>query len=391
MVPRMQKPADATSQVALAQISAVSWGPSRCDIFVTHRSRLFYKFWSAPTGWQPAPVGLIAGGAPPHAIAGPPAALTWGPDSLDVFYVGVEDAHVHHRYWSDGIWHPYEGLPGLGADLGGSVQGTVSATTAAGPGQHSLVAHGLDNAYFYKWRDGDAWYPHGADGAWESLGGGFADSPASVRVGEQLHVFGVGSETATVWHKYWDGSAWIPSRLGWEDLGGGPFAGPITASLWGEDDCFDVWALGTDGALHHRCWQTDGWSAWESLGGTRLTGTPKVTSKRPGTYDVVIARAAETDGDGMTHEYKSYEGGRWLPGDGEWYSSGDMKFAGGPGIVSWSGDHTAYFGVTPAGRLVFRVWFGGWYPTDGSWKEIGDLESVAAEDERERLSVQGLH
>ena len=289
-----------------------------------------------------------------------------------MFYSGQEDpsgqdSKAYHLYWDGDSWEPAGGSSGLGEDLGGPVLGEIAATTA-GEGHVDLVALTLKGDYVHKYLDGDAWHPDG----WESLGGSFFSTPATVRVGNQLHVFGVDAENATLMHKYWNGDSWV----GWEDLGGGPLASLASASSWGPDR-FDVWAVAQNGSLQHLYFQTDAYSAWESLGGEHLAVPPAVASQRPGVVDLVAAKMAKG---GLTYLSKSYDGSRWWPAVDEWYEHTTTTFAGAPTAVSWTNTTVAYFGATRGDKLVFRFWWGqGWYPEDGSWAELADLKGAAAE------------
>jgi hypothetical protein len=76
----------------------------------------------------------------------------------------------------------------------------------------------MDGAMYHKAWDGSAWWPSPLD--WERLGGVFSSPPAVTAWGHnRLDIFGLGMDGA-MYHKAWDGSAWWPSPLDWERLGG---------------------------------------------------------------------------------------------------------------------------------------------------------------------------
>ncbi len=59
---------------------------------------------------------------------------------------------------------------------------------------------------------------------WESLGGVFNCAPAAAFVSTTettgaVHVAGLGADNH-MYHKYFDGTAWFPSKTGWESIGG---------------------------------------------------------------------------------------------------------------------------------------------------------------------------
>ena len=230
-----------------------------------------------------------------------------------------------------------------------------------------LVALSPEQEYVHRWLDGGVWHPDD----WESLGGSFFMPPATVRLGGQLHIFGVSRESSTLVHKYWNGDEWI----GWEDLGGERLSGPVSASSWGPDR-FDVWALGPDGQLLHRYFQTDAYSDWEDLGGEGLSEAPAVASQRPGTFDLLAVKSGP---DGLVYLSKSYDGSRWWPALDAWGEHPNTTFSSAPAVLSWSNTTVALFGVTsPEDKLVFRFWWGqGWYPEDGTWAQLADLKDAA--------------
>src|SRR5215471_10588960 len=93
-------------------------------------------------------------------------------------------------------------------------------------GQFWIFAIGSDRQMIYKYWDGSAWQPSQTD--WEPLGGNFVSPPSAAArnftytpAQSQLDVIGVSSKGA-LYHKYWDGTEWQPSQLGWDDLGAMP-------------------------------------------------------------------------------------------------------------------------------------------------------------------------
>ena len=70
-------------------------------------------------------------------------------------------------------------------------------------------------------------------------------------------------------HKAWDGTAWRPSPLDWERLGG-VFTSPPAVVAWGNNR-LDIFGLGIDGAMYYKAWDGAAWRPspldWERLGG----------------------------------------------------------------------------------------------------------------------------
>ncbi len=89
-------------------------------------------------------------------IESPPVAVSWGPDRLDIFAIGTDQA-LWHRWWDGSNWGGWE-------SLGGVLTSTPSVVCWA-PNRIDIFANGTDNALWHRWWDGSNW------GGWESLGG----------------------------------------------------------------------------------------------------------------------------------------------------------------------------------------------------------------------------
>jgi hypothetical protein len=73
--------------------SAVSWGPNRIDVFVQGTDRALYtKSWNGSV-WS----GYTQLGSNP--IAGPPSAVSWGPNRIDIFVQGTDGA-LYTKSWN---------------------------------------------------------------------------------------------------------------------------------------------------------------------------------------------------------------------------------------------------------------------------------------------------
>ena len=173
----------------------------------------------------------------------------------------------------------------------------TSAPTVASGGSNRLdvFALGGDSALWHKWWDGTTWvHPPRPDG-WESLGGFLTSAPTAASCGpNRLDVFALGGDKA-LWHKWWDGTAWVhpPRPDGWESLGGFLTSAPSVTSSG--PNCLDVFALGGDNALWHKWWDGTTWvhpprpDGWESLGSppnVRLKNDCNLASSRGATLAV---------------------------------------------------------------------------------------------------------
>ena len=121
-----------------------------------------------------------------------PAAVSWGPNRIDVFVRGTDNA-LWHR-WFDGDWSGWESL--------GGVLTSGPAVASWGSNRLDVFVRGTDNALWHRWFDGN-W------SGWESLGGVLMSDPAAVSWGpNRIDVFVRGTGNA-LWHKWWAG----PVRL----------------------------------------------------------------------------------------------------------------------------------------------------------------------------------
>jgi len=98
----------------VTNLRAVSWGSDRIDLFARGGgfvgNAVYHRSFSGGI-WSPGPEAEwvnITG----EFIAGfPPAAVSWGPNRLDVFMVGdigvANTDNVWHRSWTGREWNPH--------------------------------------------------------------------------------------------------------------------------------------------------------------------------------------------------------------------------------------------------------------------------------------------
>src|SRR5438876_630854 len=101
-------------------VAAVSWGQNRLDVFYVGKDHgIYHKWWDG--AWKPNEDGEKIAGS--YAIS-KVSAVTVGPGRLDVFYVG-EDHALYHVPWNGNTW-------GHSERLGGYVSSDVSALSWGG-------------------------------------------------------------------------------------------------------------------------------------------------------------------------------------------------------------------------------------------------------------------
>ena len=94
--------------------AAVSWGPDRIDLFtVDEAGGLVHRSFVSGT-WS---AEIALGGS----LVSAPAATAWAVDRLQVFAI-FDDGALWNRYWDGESWHPWE-------SLGGSLTGTPAASS----------------------------------------------------------------------------------------------------------------------------------------------------------------------------------------------------------------------------------------------------------------------
>jgi hypothetical protein len=179
--------------------TVASWGPGRLDVFTCRHTApgegLYWAYYNGVswTGWYDLghPAGVL--------LDSDPAAVSWGPDRIDVFARG-DDSHLWHKCWNGTSWTGWD-------DLGGAL--------ASGPAAASRALWHLD--VFALGPGGRVWQR-----SYDLLDGGWADwAPLSGTTtfdsdpdaaswnSERIDVFVRGTDKA-LWHKWWNGAAWLP-------------------------------------------------------------------------------------------------------------------------------------------------------------------------------------
>jgi hypothetical protein len=114
--------------------AAVSWGPNRIDVFARSKnSYLLHQYWtgSAWSGWK-----IIKN----LKFFGNPAVVSLGPNLLDVFVTGNNN-HLMHMTWNGSNWSSWE-------DLGGELTSSPAAV-AWDSDRIDVVACGTDGHIYH--------------------------------------------------------------------------------------------------------------------------------------------------------------------------------------------------------------------------------------------------
>ena len=340
----------------LTTTSTVSWGPDRIDLFaVGIDNALYHKAWDS-SAWLPSPTTWERLGGTWNS---PPTAVSWGPNRIDLFAIGTDNS-MYHKAWDGSAWSPSS--PDSWEQLGGSWS-SPPAAVCWGPDRIDLFALGFDSAIYHKAWNGAAWLP--SPTAWERLGGTWNSAPAAVSWGpDRIDLFTLGTDNA-LYHKAWDGTGWSPSSPDiWEQRGGIWNCPPAVVS-WGPNR-IDILAVGTDSAMYHQAWDGDAWSPWKPLGGT-FTSSPAAICWGPNRIDLF---AIGTD-NSMYH--KAWDGSAWSPSSPDtWEQSGGV-WSSAPAVASWGPNRIDLFALGTDFAMYHKAWNGSvWSPSPIEvWEPLG--------------------
>jgi len=253
----------------------VSWGPARLDVFGIGMDNQLYHLASQDYVWQAGWEGLGSLNGAAGLWNSPPAIACWGPGRIDIFAQGA-DHSMYHKSWDDQHgWLPGPGITGWESHIPGHFYSPPTAVSW-GPQRVDVFALGVDLSMQHIGFTGTAWLP-GFN--WEALGGGFFSKPTTVSRGPNLlDVFAVGLD-GQLYHNWFTAPPDAPLTAGtWVSLGG-QFLSPPVAVVSGPNSV-DIFGLGLDMKMYHRSLTDDGWApplseSWDFLGGPLGTGFSK--------------------------------------------------------------------------------------------------------------------
>ncbi|MFL5313203.1 MAG: M43 family zinc metalloprotease [Myxococcales bacterium] len=252
---------------------------------------------------------------------------------------------------------------GLGA---GAPRPSSSPVVAWDTNRLDVFVLGTDRALYHKWWNGSSWGPSPI--GYEAMGGVCTSAPQVVSWGPQrLDVFVTGTNSA-LFHKWWNGSAWGPSVTGYESLGGTCVGDPRIVS-WSSNR-LDVFVLGTDRALYHKWWDGSAWGpspiGYESLGGV-CVGQPEIVSWGPNRLDVFVI------GTDRALYHKWWDGAHWGPSLTGYERLGGVCTSA-PRAVAWGPNRLDVFVTGTDGALYHKWWDGSaWGPSLNGFERMGGI------------------
>ena len=246
--------------------AVASWGPNRLDVFARGLDdALWHNAWngSAWSGW-----GTLGG-----VITSSPAAVSWGHDRIDVFALGL-NGHIWQISWIGASgwtdWSDQGGL--LDPDGDNVIQGDF-AVTARGPNQLDIFATDVNEQLWHRSGTTFSW------SSWEYIGYSASSPSATARDVDLLEVVTAGPDNEVYLYS-WNG--------GWSDpfiLGEIDFASPGITS-W-RADRLDVIVPSDETDLMHGYWNGSTWSDWVEIGNQAFSA-PAVVSWGPERIDVFV-------------------------------------------------------------------------------------------------------
>lgn len=337
--------------------SAVSWGPNRLDIFALDlnlniRHQWFDGSWGAGESLLTPPSAL------PWPALLPPTAVSSGPGRLDIFTLRSPNFDLWHQ-WFDGSWGSWEslGTPGFGVGMPGL--GGLPSLVSWGPKRLDVFAVGLPkggpyNQVWHGWSDGRAWGP----GEWFDPKAALDQQGlTAVSWGPgRLDIFTMKGDHTSLFHQWFDGQVW-----GSEWLEKPPFGlkGGLSTVSWGPGR-LNLFGIGQDGVLWNFWFDGQHWApGWESLGSPPfgLVGTPSAVSWGPKRIDIF---AIKSDG-GLWHQWWD---GAWGSGEALGSPPGGLTgyiphfLAGGLSTVSWGPNRLDVFAIGGNNGNLWHIWYG---------------------------------
>ena len=122
--------------------SAVSWGPNRIDCFAQGTDNaMWHKWWdgAAWNGWESLG-GVITAG---------PGAASWGANRLDCFVKGGDNG-LWYKWIDASVVHGHAGTWSGWHSLGGLLDNNPGVVSW-GPNRIDVFVRGMDNAMWHKW------------------------------------------------------------------------------------------------------------------------------------------------------------------------------------------------------------------------------------------------
>ncbi len=120
--------------------AVAAWGPNRLDVFVRGTDQALHHAWTNDGGRKWLGWERLGG-----EVTSGPAVAAWGPGRLDVFARGT-DYSLYHA-WFDGRWWP---VPLTDWEPQGRVLTSAPGVASQAPGRLDIIVSGTDGALHRK-------------------------------------------------------------------------------------------------------------------------------------------------------------------------------------------------------------------------------------------------
>lgn len=280
---------------------------------------------------------------------------------FEAFAVGVDASIKYAAYGTNFQWYPGAAEALSWVNLGGFTLGQPSVVSTH-VDTIDIVTRGIDNQAYRKFWDGSNWMP--SQLGWQGLGGIFTSDLATASPCDKcIFIFGKGTDNALYWKAYLPGAGWVPSLTGWTSLGGNFYGSPVAISS--TPLTIDVFALSQQRTLMHIRFQNAQFGEWQDLGGN-FTETPEVIKQLYGKIDLVGRSSSKQ----IYHKTRIDPAvNAWLPSQNTW------EFLGGSSLErpTVSSDDNRRFDIFVhhgGGGIAQKTWMNdAWYPQSGTgWK-----------------------
>jgi hypothetical protein len=234
------------------------------DVFVRSLdNRLYYRMYENENWQGPGWTDISAG----HSFETGPAAVSWGPDRIDLF--AVWNRQVQHLYYQGGVWSSWaENLGGITTD--------TPAVASCRPGRVDVLVRTADNFMSRRYWQG-GWKD------WENIGGQhmtLTSAPVAVATGpNRIDCFARSSNDGHLIHAwYQDGQ-----KQEWREIDNLTIrdAPAVVSGTAANRGWTAVYIRGTDDILRHRVYytapQNGGWhpgSNWDHVSMSRISSAP---------------------------------------------------------------------------------------------------------------------
>ena len=315
-----------------------SWKEGHLDVFVRSTdNRLFHRvyendLWQG-TNWEDL--------SDAHKIEVSPAAVSWGPNRIDLF--AVWDKQVHHRAYQSGTWNPWtENLEGITNDAPAAASWKLERV--------DVLVHTTDNLMARRlWESGKTWEMGKSWKDWETVCGHghlLLSAPAAVATGpNQIDGFARGPEDHVIHAWYQEGI-----QGDWAQIDNLPIkdAPAVVSGPTADRGRADVFVRGADDLLKHRIYYV--------VLQARQPGGDIIYTAVQGDYMLQIARAHNMTLQALQAlnpqvkppDYEMHPGDKIIvghqdpvPGYGGWEIGGKWedlspnKIASAPAAVGW--------------------------------------------------------